>query len=109
MFLNLSQPEIPLKVGIFPASGNVSTLSVYDIGFIPPGPFNCPIVVFGTSFSIPIVPSLPRASLFSYVVGKDCTTTFFNFPAASYKFVSLIFCMNPCIGFYLTVSVIFYS
>ena len=40
MFLNLSHPEIPLNVGILPASGNVSTLSGYDIGLIPPGPFN---------------------------------------------------------------------
>lgn len=96
MFLNLSHP-LSLNVGIFPASGNVSTLSVYDIGFIPPGPFNCPIVVFGTSFSIPIVPSLLRASLFSYVVGKDCTTTSFNFPEASCKFVSLTFYIIPYI------------
>lgn len=86
-----------MNVGILPDSGNVSTLSVYDIGFIPPGPFNCPIVLFGTSLLIPIVPSLPSASLFSYVVGKDCTTTSFNFPAASCKLVSLIFYIKPYI------------
>lgn len=89
--MNLSNPEIPLNLGISPYCSGFETIPSF-VGLL----IIEPIVFSGLIFKIAYYPSLLKASLFSVLIGKEDVPIFKAYSAIFYK------------GVYFTSSIIYY-